>query len=406
MPETFSYKVRDKSGKLVEGQLEAENAQLVVSKLRSMGYVPIEIEQQGGTSLSRDLKIPFLSDRIKIKDVSVFSRQFATMISSGLSMLRSLYILAEQTESKPLAAVVNQVRLDVERGASLSAALAKHPKAFNRLYVAMVRAGEAGGVLDSVLQRLATTIEKQVELRRKVKSAMTYPAVVSLLVLLLVTAMLLFVIPMFENIYGSLGGELPKPTQILINISNVVRKWWFVVFAVEAAIVFAFRKWINSEEGRKRWDTIKLKIPVFGQLAKKTALARFGRTLSALVRSGVPILESLDIVAETSGNWVVSNAVRDTQQQVKRGEPLSKRLEEHDVFPPMVVQMMTVGEETGALDEMLDKIADFYDQEVEATVNALTSLIEPILIVVMGVVIGGMIIALYLPMFDVINLIQ
>jgi type IV pilus assembly protein PilC len=377
-----------------------------VSKLRSMGYVPIEIEQQGGTSLSRDLKIPFLSDRIKIKDVSVFSRQFATMISSGLSMLRSLYILAEQTESKPLAAVVNQVRLDVERGASLSAALAKHPKAFNRLYVAMVRAGEAGGVLDSVLQRLATTIEKQVELRRKVKSAMTYPAVVSLLVLLLVTAMLLFVIPMFENIYGSLGGELPKPTQILINISNVVRKWWFVVFAVEAAIVFAFRKWINSEEGRKRWDTIKLKIPVFGQLAKKTALARFGRTLSALVRSGVPILESLDIVAETSGNWVVSNAVRDTQQQVKRGEPLSKRLEEHDVFPPMVVQMMTVGEETGALDEMLDKIADFYDQEVEATVNALTSLIEPILIVVMGVVIGGMIIALYLPMFDVINLIQ
>jgi type IV pilus assembly protein PilC len=406
MPETFSYKVRDKSGKLVEGQLEAENAQLVVSKLRSMGYVPIEIEQQGSKSLSRDIKIPFLSDRIKLKDVSVFSRQFATMISSGLSMLRSLYILAEQTESKPLAEVVNQVRQDVERGASLSAALAKHPKAFNRLYVAMVRAGEAGGVLDSVLQRLATTIEKQVELRRKVKSAMTYPAVVSCLVLLLVTAMLLFVIPMFQNIYGSLGGKLPVPTRILINISNVIRKLWFIVFAAEGAAVFAFRKWINSEEGRKRWDTLKLKAPVFGALAKKTALARFGRTLSALVRSGVPILESLDIVAETSGNWVVSEAVRDTQQQVKRGEPLSKRLEMHPVFPPMVVQMMTVGEETGALDEMLDKIADFYDQEVEATVNALTSLIEPILIVIMGVVIGGMIIALYLPMFDVINLIK
>jgi type IV pilus assembly protein PilC len=406
MPDTFSYKVRDKSGKLVEGQLEAENAQLVVSKLRSMGYVPIEIEQQGSKSLSKDLKIPFLSDRIKLKDVSVFSRQFATMISSGLSMLRSLYILAEQTESKPLAAVVNQVRQDVERGASLSAALAKHPKAFNRLYVAMVRAGEAGGVLDSVLQRLATTIEKQVELRRKVKSAMTYPAVVSLLVLLLVTAMLLFVIPMFQNIYGSLGGTLPVPTRILIAVSNVVRNLWFIVFAAEAVAVFAFRKWINSENGRKRWDTIKLKAPVFGALAKKTALARFGRTLSALVRSGVPILESLDIVAETSGNWVVSEAVRDTQQQVKRGEPLSKRLEMHPVFPPMVVQMMTVGEETGALDEMLDKIADFYDQEVEATVNALTSLIEPILIVIMGVVIGGMIIALYLPMFDVINLIK
>jgi type IV pilus assembly protein PilC len=298
--------------------------------------------------------------------------------------LRSLNILAEQTESKPLAEIVNQVRTDVERGSSLSAALAKHPKAFNRLYVAMVRAGEAGGVLDSVLQRLATTIEKQVELRRKVKSAMTYPAVVSCLVLLLVTAMLLFVIPMFQNIFGQLGGKLPVPTQILINVSNVVRKLWFIVFAAEAAAVFAFRKWINSENGRKRWDTLKLKAPVFGPLAQKTALARFGRTLSALVRSGVPILESLDIVAETAGNWVVANAVRDTQQQVKRGEPLSKRLEEHPVFPPMVVQMMTVGEETGALDEMLDKIADFYDEEVEAMVNGLTSLIEPILIVVMG----------------------
>jgi type IV pilus assembly protein PilC len=406
MPETFSYKVRDRTGKLVEGQLEAENAQLVVSKLRSMGYVPIEIEQQGKQSLSKDLKIPFLSNRIKLKDVAVFSRQFSTMINSGLSMLRSLYILADQTESKPLAEVVTQVRVDVERGSSLSAALAKHPKAFNRLYVAMVRAGEAGGVLDSVLQRLATTIEKQVELRRKVKSAMTYPAVVSGLVLLLVTAMLLFVIPMFQNIYGELGGELPVPTQILMKISDFVRQWWYVVFLGEIGAVWGFRRWINSEEGRKRWDTIKLRMPVFGGLARKTALARFARTLSALVRSGVPILESLDIVCETAGNWVVAEAVRDTAQHVKRGEPLSRRLEEHPVFPPMVVQMMAVGEETGALDEMLDKIADFYDSEVEATVNAMTSLIEPILIVVMGICIGGMIIALYLPMFNVINLIK
>ena len=406
MAETFTYKVRDKTGKLVEGQLEAENAQLVVSKLRSMGYVPIEIEQQGKQSLSRELKIPFLSGRIKLKDVAVFSRQFATMINSGLSMLRSLYILADQTESKPLAEIVGQVRVDVERGASLSAALAKHPKAFNRLFVAMVRAGEAGGVLDSVLQRLATTIEKQVELRRKVKSAMTYPAVVSGLVLLLVTAMLLFVIPMFQSIYSQLGGTLPVPTQILMKISNVVRKLWYIVFLGEAAFVWGFRKWINSEEGRKRWDTIKLRMPIFGGLARKTALARFGRTLSALVRAGVPILEALDIVCETAGNWVVAEAVRDTAAHGKRGEPLSRRLEEHPVFPPMVVQMMAVGEETGALDEMLDKIADFYDQEVEATVNAMTSLIEPLLIVVMGVCIGGMIIALYLPMFDVINLIK
>lgn len=405
MPETFQYKVKDKAGKLVEGSLEAENAQLVVSKLRSMGYVPIEIQQQSGVNVHKELKLPGF-DRIKLKDVAVFSRQFATMINSGLSLLRALYILAEQTESKPLAEVVSQVRMDVERGASLSQALAKHPKAFNRLYVSMVRAGEVGGALDSVLMRLAETIEKQVELRRKVKSAMTYPTVVAALVLLIVTAMLLFVIPMFESIYKELGGSLPAPTQILINISKICRKFWYVIFLVEVGGAIFFRRWINSEEGRKRWDAIKLKVPVFGKLVRKTALARFSRTLAALVRSGVPILESLEIVADTSGNHVVAEAVRDTQAAVKRGEPLSKRLEAHPVFPPMVVQMMAVGEETGALDEMLDKIADFYDQEVEATVDALTSLIEPILIVVMGICVGGMIISLYLPMFNIIKLIK
>jgi type IV pilus assembly protein PilC len=406
MPETFQYKVKDKSGKLVEGSLEAENAQLVVSKLRSMGYVPIEIEQRTGVNVHKDLKLPGFSDRIKLKDVAVFSRQFATMINSGLSLLRSLYILAEQTESKPLAETVNQVRMDVERGSSLSAALAKHPKAFSRLYVSMVRAGEVGGALDSVLLRLAETIEKQVELRRKVKSAMTYPVVVAALVLIIVTAMLLFVIPMFQNIYKELGGTLPLPTQVLINISKICRSFWWLIFGVEIGAAIGFRKWINSDEGRKKWDAIKLKVPIFGKLVRKTALARFSRTLSALVRSGVPILESLDIVAETSGNNVVAEAVRDTQAGVKQGEPLSKRLEEHEVFPQMVVQMMAVGEETGALDEMLDKIADFYDQEVEATVDALTSLIEPLLIVVMGVCVGGMIISLYLPMFNIIKLIK
>ena len=406
MAETFLYKVKDKTGKLVEGSLEAENAQLVVSKLRSMGFIPIEIQQQGGTNLQRELKIPFLSDRVKLKEVAVFSRQFATMINSGLSLLRSLNILAEQTESKTLAEIVNQVRMDVERGASLSQALAKHPKAFNRLYVSMVKAGEVGGALDSVLMRLAETIEKQVELRRKVKSAMTYPVVVAALVLIIVTAMLLFVIPMFQNIYKQLGGKLPAPTQFLINVSNVCRKFWYVIFIAEGGGAYGFRRWINSEEGRKQWDAIKLRVPVFGKLVRKTALARFSRTLSALVRSGVPILESLDIVADTAGNHVVAEAVRDTQGAVKRGEPLSKKLEDHAVFPPMVVQMMAVGEETGALDEMLDKIADFYDQEVEATVDALTSLIEPLLIVVMGVCVGGMIISLYLPMFNIIKLIK
>jgi len=406
MPETFEYKVKDRSGKLVQGSLEAENAQLVVSKLRSMGYIPIEIQQKGGANLGRELKIPGFSDRVKLKDVAIFSRQFATMINSGLSLLRALYILAEQTESKPLADIVNQVRMDVEKGSSLSQAMTKHPKAFGRLYVSMVRAGEVGGALDSVLMRLADTIEKQVELRRKVKSAMTYPLVVAVLVLTIVTAMLLFVIPMFQSIYSQLGGTLPAPTQLLINISNVCRKFWYLIFAVEGGGAFAFRRWINSEEGRKQWDAVKLKLPIFGKLVRKTALARFSRTLSALVRSGVPILESLDIVAETAGNYVVAKAVRETQAAVKRGDPLSKKLEEHPVFPPMVVQMMAVGEETGALDEMLDKIADFYDQEVEATVDALTSLIEPLLIVVMGVCVGGMIISLYLPMFNIIKLIK
>jgi type IV pilus assembly protein PilC len=406
MPETFTYKVKDKTGKVVEGSLEAENAQLVVGKLREMGYVPIEIQQAGGAGLKKELKIPGFTDRVKLKDVAVFSRQFATMINSGLSLLRSLYILADQTENKALAEIINQVRLDVEKGSSLSAALAKHPKAFNRLFISMVRAGEIGGVLDSVLMRLADTIEKQVELRRKVKSAMTYPVVVAVLVLLIVTAMLLFVIPMFEDLYKELGGKLPLPTQILINISKLCRKLWPLIIIGEIGAVFGFKKWVNSESGRQRWDAIKLKMPIFGPLVRKTALARFGRTLSALVRSGVPILESLDIVAETSGNYVVAQAVRDTQLAVKRGDPLSRKLEDHPVFPPMVVQMMAVGEETGALDEMLDKIADFYDQEVEATVDALTSLIEPLLIVVMGVCVGGMVISLYMPMFNIIKLIK
>jgi len=404
--ETYAYKVRDRGGKLLEGTLEADNQQLLIGKLRSMGYMPIDIQQQNTATMSKELKIPFVGNRVKLKDVAVMSRQFATMINSGLALLRALNILAEQTESRPLAAIINQVRIDVEKGSSLSAALARHPKAFSRLYVAMVRAGEVGGVLDSVLLRLAETIEKQVELRRKVRSAMTYPIVVMVLVLLIVTAMLLFIIPMFKGLYKELGGTLPLPTMILLDISSIVRTFWYLIFGSMFGAVWGFRKWVKTDRGRKRWDVIKLKLPVVGLLTKKSALARFSRTLSALVRSGVPILESLDIVAETSGNNVVSIAVLDTQLAVKSGEPMSQRLERHPVFPPMVVQMMAVGEETGALDEMLDKIADFYDQEVEATVEALTSLIEPLLIVVMGACVGGMVISLYLPMFNIIKLIK
>ncbi|HEV8565311.1 MAG TPA: type II secretion system F family protein [Actinomycetota bacterium] len=406
MPDTFTYKVRDRGGKVVEGQLESDSVALVAGKLRSMGYTPISIDRKDTGGLKTEIKIPGLSGRIKQKDVAVFSRQFATMINSGLTLLRSLSILAQQTENKALAKIIDDVRQDVERGSSLSQALARHPKAFSRLYVAMVRSGESGGVLDSVLLRLASTIEKQVELKRKIKSAMTYPVVVFAMVLMIVTAMLVFVVPTFKSMYTQLGGTLPLPTRMLIAVSNLMKSLWFVIAGAEIGMVVAFKKWIATEGGRKRWDVIKLKMPIFGVLVHKTALARFSRTLAALVRSGVPILESLEIVSDTAGNDVVARAVRDTQVAVKSGESLSKPLESHKVFPPMVVQMMAVGEETGALDEMLDKIADFYDSEVEATVEALTSIIEPVLIVVMGGCVGGMVISLYMPLFNIIKLIK
>ena len=406
MATTFAYKVRDQSGKLVEGQLEAEDANLVVGKLRQMGYTPIAVEAKHDNKLKADIKIPGLSGRVKMKDVAVFSRQFATMINSGLSLIRSLAILADQTENEELARVIGEVRLDVEKGVSLSAAIAKHPKVFSRLYIAMVRSGEIGGVLDAVLMRLADTIEKQVELRRKIRSAMTYPIVALSICILIATAMLLFIVPQFKAIYADLGGQLPLPTRILISASDMLKKWFPVFIVLGGVGVYLFRRWIKTENGRMIWDRFKLRMPVFGLLTRKTALARFSRTLAALTRSGVGILEALDIVSETAGNEVVSVALRETQSAVKRGDTLARPLEQHEVFPPMVTQMISVGEETGALDEMLDKIADFYDAEVTATVDALTSLIEPLMIVVMGGMVGGMVISLYLPMFNIIKLIK
>ena len=406
MPTTFAYKVRDQGGKIVEGSLEAEDANLVVGKLRQMGYTPVAIEAQSSQKLRADIKIPGFGPKVKLKDVAVFSRQFATMINSGLSLIRALAILTEQTENPELAKVAGEVRLDVERGSSLSASLARHPKVFNHLYIAMVKSGEAGGVLDAVLLRLADTIEKQVELRRKVKSAMTYPVVVLVICSVIATAMLLLIVPQFKAIYADLGGTLPLPTRILISVSDLLKTFFPIFILLGVGGFFLFRRWARSEQGKPKWDAFKLRMPVAGGLTRKAALARFSRTLSALTRSGVGILEALDIVAETAGNEVVATAVRDTQSAVKRGDTLSRPLEQHEVFPPMVVQMIAVGEETGALDEMLDKIADFYDQEVSATVDALTSLIEPMLICLMGVIVGGMIISLYLPMFNIIKLIK
>ena len=406
MPDTYAYKVKDHSGRLIEGSLEAESTALVANKLRQMGYVPIAIDKKQTTGTHKELHFPGFGNRVKLKDVSIFARQFATMIDSGLTMLRSLQILGAQTESKALKAVIDQVRTDVESGASLSQALAHHPKIFSKLFVAMVRSGESGGVLDEVLIQIADTIEKQVELRRKVRSAMTYPVVVLALVITILTAMLVFIVPLFKGFYKSLNGKLPLMTRILITVSNLFVKLLPLVILAIIGLAYLFKRWIASEKGRSRWDTIKLRVPVFGGLVHKTALARFARTFGVLLRSGVPILEALEITKDTAGNTVVSKGLEDVQAGVKIGEPISKPLEKHSVFPPMVVQMMAVGEESGALDGLLEKIATFYDQEVEATVNALTSLLEPLMIVVLGGAVGTMVIALYLPMFNVIKLIK
>jgi type IV pilus assembly protein PilC len=406
MAATYTYRVRDKDGRLLEGNLEADSTALVANKLRSMGYVPVAIDRVDGAAFSRELKIPGFSDRVSQKDVAIVCRQFATMINSGLALIRALNILVSQTENKTLAGIIDEVRMDVEKGASLSQALGRHPKAFNRLFVAMVKAGETGGALDSVLLQLADIIEKQVELKRKIKSAMTYPVAVLGLVLCIVTAMLLFVVPTFQTLYSDLGGTLPLPTRLLLLVSGLCTKYAPILFLADVGAVMAFRRWLRSEGGRAKWDAIKLRVPVFGKLVHKTALTRMARTLAVLMRSGVPILESLEITSETVNNTVVSNALHDVQDAVKRGDTINQPLSQHEIFPPMVTQMVAVGEETGMVDVMLEKVADFYDQEVEATVDALTSLLEPLLIVVLGGAVGGMVVALYMPMFQIINLVK
>jgi type IV pilus assembly protein PilC len=406
MADTYTYKVRDKGGKVLQGELEAESVTLVANRLRQMGYVPLAIDKAAGAGLKRELKIPGFGSKVKLKDVAIFSRQFATMINSGLTLIRALAILSEQTENKVLAKVLVEVRQDVERGASLSQALAKHPKAFNRLYVSMVKAGETGGVLDSVLLQLATTIEKQVELKRKIKSAMTYPVAVLCLVLLIVMAMLVFVVPTFKNLYKQLGGTLPLPTRLLIGVSSVAKTFLPIIVLAIGVLVWGLRRYVATEKGRAFCDALKLRVPIFGKLVHKTAVTRFARTLASLLRAGVPILESIEITMGTVGNHVFAVALKDVQEAVKQGESMAKRLAEHSIFPPMVVQMIAVGEETGAVDTMLDKIADFYDQEIEALVNTLTSLLEPLLIVVLGGAVGSMVISLYMPLFNIIKLIK
>jgi len=405
---TFDYKVRDRAGSLVEGQLEGDSMALVVRRLREMGYMPISVTPKSAVNLKTEIKIPGISDRVKLREIAVITRQLSTMVDSGLSVVRSLGILASQVENQELARVLNVVRLDLEHGSSLSVACAKHPKVFSHLFCTLVQAGEIGGNLDEVLANLADTIEKQAQLNRTIRSAMTYPAVVLSVMLVIFTAMIVFIVPVFQNLFKTLGGKLPVPTQILIKISNIVTSVWvLLIIAIIVGGVVGLKKWIATPEGRRKWDKLILKPPIFGPLFHKVALARTTGTLASLISSGVPILESLDICADVSGNRTVGDVLLEAKNGVREGRPLADPLREHeDVIPPLVVQMIEVGEQTGALDAMLKKVGEFYDQEVALTVENLTSLLEPLLTVFMGAMVGAMVICLYLPMFDYIKLIH
>jgi type IV pilus assembly protein PilC len=402
----FEYAVRDRSGKLVKGRIEATNQATVANRLKSMGLAPVSIAEVNTSGLQREIHIPGLGGKIKLKDLAIMARQMATMISAGLSLIRTLSILADQTENTALAKVLAHVRGDVEAGSALSASMAKHTAVFPPLMINMIRAGEVGGFLEQSLVSIAENYEAEVKLRAKIKSAMTYPVVVFIMAIIGVIAMLLFIVPVFQTMFAELGGTLPLPTLILVYLSKIMR--WLAPVLVVAFIAFSvwWGRHKNDEDVRRRIDPLKLRLPVFGRLFQKVAIARFSRNFGTMLGAGVPILQALDIVGETSGNWTIEHAVKEVEESLRNGESLAGPLARHDVFPPMVVQMMAVGEDAGAMEQMLAKISEFYDQEVEATTEQLTALIEPLMIAVLGVVIGGMIVALYLPIFNIFNLVK
>lgn len=400
---TFKYNVRDKTGKVVSGKLEGDSREAVATKLRQMGYIILDLEQDRLAQLN---KIQF-GTSVKMKDVTIFARQFATMINAGLSLTKCLAILGEQTESKELANIIGQLNKDVEAGQSLSEAMAKHPKVFPGLFVNMVKAGETGGVLDEVLLRVADLMENDAALKARVKSAMTYPGVMLVFVILVVIVMMIVVVPIFKDMFASAGSALPPPTQVLLLISENIVTWRGpAFFAAMFGLSLVFRWWKRTESGNYIWDGFMLRVPVMGNINRKTAIARFTRTFGTLVTAGVPILSAMDIVAETSGNKVVERALKNARAAIKDGETIAKPLSESPVFPSMVVQMIAVGEETGALDQMLTKVAEFYDEEVRVAVDGMTSALEPIIMVVIGGTIGGIVIALYWPMFQMVTLVN
>lgn len=397
----FEYTAKSiQSGQLVKGSLDVASRDDVIAHIRKNRMTLVSVREA-----PRSINLSF-GGSITTRDVVIFTRQFATMINAGLPLVQSLNILAQQTENKKLAEVTKAVVYDVEAGNTLADALGKHPKAFSSLYTNMVAAGEAGGILDTILVRLATFLEKNDAIVRKVKGAMVYPAVIISVAVLAIAILLIFVIPTFQDMFASVNMELPLATRAVIGMSNLLTTWWLAIIVGIVGLFFAIRQYYGTSGGRKAIDGMMLNAPVIGDLLRKSAVSRFTRTLGTLVSSGVSILDGLEITAKTAGNRVIHDAVMSSRQSIAGGETIAAPLQASGVFPPMVISMISVGEQTGGLDEMLSKIADFYDAEVDVAVSALLSLMEPIMIVVLGVVVGGIIVAMYLPIFDMVNAVQ
>ncbi len=402
---TYTFKGFDPTGAPTHGELEGESQAHVASQLRGRGFTVVDISRKrmGFTFQDmRDLYTP-----VAPRDLTVLARQLATMVSSGLSLLRALYVLEEQTEAAKLARTIAAVRQDVETGFALSQAMSKHPAVFSDLFVSMVAAGEAGGNLDEVLERLALQLEKDDHLRRTVRAAMVYPTLIGCFALAVLVAMVTLIVPVFAGIFKNLGGKLPMLTQMMMSVSDAFRNDWYIVVAVPLVLVWGFRTAKRTDRGQLLWDRIKINLPMrIGEIVRKVAIARFARTLATLTSAGVPILQALEITAKTTGNRVIGDPMTEVAERVKGGESLAGPLEDTGVFPPIVTQMLAVGEETGALDSMLHKLADFYDDEVETMLKALTSIIEPVMMLIVGVIVGTVVIAMYLPMFQVYNLVK
>ncbi len=403
----FYYEALDKNGKQLKGNIEAPSEEAIVERLRSMGYYPTKVvRQKKGVGQVNLEELPILRNifgRVTTKHLTAFTRQLATLVEAGLPIMRSLTILTEQVESPMLRLTIEEIMKDIESGSSLSDALARHPKIFDKLYVNMVRAGEIGGVLEAVLDKIAEFLERAQALKGKIRSAMMYPVVVIVVATTITLFILYKIIPKFVDIFNQLGAELPLPTQVLVNLSELLRTDWWLLIVVPVSIIIIYKQLNKYDVTRYYVDKIKLKLPVFGDLILKVSIARFAETLATLITSGVPILQSLDIVRETAGNEVVSRSLIKVHQSIKDGETIHEPMKESKVFPPIVYHMVAVGEETGAIDVMLQKVAEAFQREVDDTVNALTSIMEPLLIVFLGVLVGGIVIALYLPLFDLPN---